>query len=282
MPTPEIQNPSAFELAYQRLQPAMLAIPDSELLPIFLDVPTVIATVLGAEAKLRAYREEIVKLAAFQDVVCIDDLEDAARALMHANMTYQLAVDPPHEFTEIAEKAQALRSTLHSDATALVKRGLFADAELANYRGIVGYKVVAADLALLAGALRRAWPKIAGNTAIKLADLEEANALADALITAVGVRDQSPAVVAEAVRMRSRAFTLTLRYYEDVRRPITYIRAPHGDAEQLAPSLYANRGNGNHKKEEEPVAAPAPVPSAQEAPKASAAAGMPGEDPFAT
>ena len=132
-----------------------------------------------------------------------------------------------------------------------------------------------------AGALRRAWPKIAGNTAIKLADLEEANALADALITAVGVRDQSPAVVAEAVRMCSRAFALTLRYYEDVRRAITYIRAPHGDAEQLAPSLYANRGNGNHKKKEEP-AAQAPAPTTQEAPKASAVAGMPGEDPFAT
>ena len=65
--------------------------------------------------------------------------------------------------------------------------------------------------------------------------------LADQLVTAVGEREQAPVIAAEAVRDRHGAFTLFINAYDEVRAAITYIRRKQGDAESIAPSLYAGR-----------------------------------------
>jgi len=44
-----------------------------------------------------------------------------------------------------------------------------------------------------------------------------------------------------ASEARLRAFTRLIRVYEGARRAVGYLRAPEGDADTIAPSLYAGR-----------------------------------------
>jgi hypothetical protein len=54
-----------------------------------------------------------------------------------------------------------------------------------------------------------------------------------------GEREVNPAVVAEFSDMRNRMFTLFIEAYDDARRAISYLRWHEGDADDVAPSLYA-------------------------------------------
>lgn len=270
---------SVFEAAYTRLLPAMRALEGTAPSGFALDISLLAATVRGALVNLRTLREEIAKLP-YTDVSCVDDLEDAARALLYANMVHQSATKPRVAIAELAERASALRAQLSTDVQALIGRGLVDDDALESYRGATGYRVLAMDLILLAGVLDKAWPAIVHNTAIRRAEITEANTLADALLAAVGERDQAPARIAEAQQMRQLAYALLLTRYDAARRAVTYLRWEEGDADAYAPSPYANRGNGNHKRRnaDDAPSVPAPGPVL---PKASAPLGdSPDDEPF--
>ena len=96
--------------------------------------------------------------------------------------------------------------------------------------------------------------------------------------------------VAAAAQARQRTYTLLAKAYNQVRRAVCFLRRDEGDADAVAPSLYA--GRGGRKKVQSELAADA-APSAA-FPAASAAAssvvaatttatvpvGLPGADPF--
>ncbi|HEX4334524.1 MAG TPA: hypothetical protein VH062_01350 [Polyangiaceae bacterium] len=67
--------------------------------------------------------------------------------------------------------------------------------------------------------------------------------------------------VAASSDLRTRAFTLFVNAYDQVRRAVSYLRWDDDDAGTVAPSLYVRRGNG--KKKPDLLALPpfpAPVP----------------------
>jgi hypothetical protein len=100
---------------------------------------------------------------------------------------------------------------------------------------------------------------------------------------AIGSREQAPAAIDEASNNRQRAFTLLLTAYSQVRRAITYLRWNEGDADSIAPSLYAARRKKGNVTEDDTIpgmpvlAEPSPAPVAS-GPKP--AIGMPGSDPL--
>jgi hypothetical protein len=59
---------------------------------------------------------------------------------------------------------------------------------LKDLKGPLGYKNQAFDLLTLLTMGREAWPRIQGKTAVTSAELDEAETLADQLLTAVGER----------------------------------------------------------------------------------------------
>ena len=61
---------------------------------VTLDVSQLTSTVRGASLNIRMLRDDIAKLPG-SDLRCVDELEDAARALLHANMVHQSAIKPP-------------------------------------------------------------------------------------------------------------------------------------------------------------------------------------------
>jgi hypothetical protein len=119
---------------------------------------------------------------------------------------------------------------------------------------------VAQDLQSLSRVLKESWDKVDGKIPSTADDLVRANQLAAHLLRTVGLREQGPALVAEATDARMRAFTLFLRTYADAQRAVAYLRAEQGDAETLAPSLYTGRGR-RKAPDPAPVASPPAKPT---------------------
>ena len=112
---------------------------------------------------------------------------------------------------------------------------------LKDLKGVNGYKNIGFELFALANILELNWAKVSERTGVKRAEVDEAQVVADKLITAVGQREQAPQVAAEAVRDRQATFTLLMNAYDESRWVISYLRRKQGDLESIAPSLYTGR-----------------------------------------
>jgi len=62
--------------------------------------------------------------------------------------------------------------------------------------------------------MRNSLPAISGKTALTAVELDRAETLADRILTAVGLREQGPAVVAATGDIRQRAFSLFISAYD--------------------------------------------------------------------
>lgn len=263
--------------AYEAIRAEIDAVPADELRPVNIDIMVGVTTVLGALPKLVQLRPQFALLQDF-DLEGFDKLETKARALGHAH-TLHLSASPSPEIAEIAEDGADLRETLVVDVSALARRGLVDGDALKSLKGPVGYRNLAFDLAALSNLLRRAWPEIQGKCGLEESDIERARALADQLLTAVGLRQFDAPVQTESALRRTRAFTLFVRSYDQVRRAVSYLRWDEGDADEFAPSLYERR----HVKKANELVAPSPspvAPPANGAAPARVAPGLPGDEPF--
>lgn len=120
----------------------------------------------------------------------------------------------------------------------------------------------------------------AASPRLSRADVEQASADAEAFLTALGIRNQPDSGKLEA-QLRDRAYTVLVRTYDEVRRLLAFLRWEEGDADRIAPSLFA--GRSARKREavptgdmptEESASPLAPPPATPVRP------GLPGADPF--
>ncbi len=245
---------------YARILPELEALTAEELVAVNLDIPSVVATTLGALPEIRALRSQMVEDVPHFDLAAFDKLEDYAMALNYAHAAYLTATKPADDLDAVSTEATALRGTLFLDATALSRRGLVDGNRLKDLPGTNGYKNLATDLEMLASVLRESWTQLQGKSALELSELDRAEKLGQRLMRVVGLREQGPAQVAAATDLRTRAFTLLARTYDQARRAVTFLRWEKGDFDRIAPSLYAGRSNGR-KKAPEPAPTPSPNPS---------------------
>ena len=105
------------------------------------------------------------------------------------------------------------------------------------------------------------------------------------MLTAVGLREQGPAIIAASSENRQKAFTLFVKAYDHARRAVSFLRWNEDDVDTIAPSLYAGRGTGHRKNVPPPAPTPpAPAPTAATTPANVSrveAPGLPGSEPFA-
>jgi hypothetical protein len=257
---------------YERVMPELRNLLLDELTSINLDIPSVVATTLGALPEIRGLRPEIAKQLPDFDLAAFDKLEDYAFTLNEAHMRYLTATQPADDLEALSAEATALRETLFADASALARRGLLDGNKLRELHGPNGYKNQATDLGMLASMLREGWPQIQGRSAIEHSELERAVKVGQRLLRIVGLREQGPATVAQATEIRLRAFTLLSRTYDDARRAAMYLRWNAGDVDRIAPSLYAGRSNGRRKGSEPAGPSPTPAPAVVSQPGAPVAA----------
>jgi hypothetical protein len=253
------QGPPRFREAYNQLIEEIRRLPDSELITINIDIPAAIATVLGALPEIRRVRPQVLTDMPNFDIARFDKLEDFTLALGHAHTLYLTASAPAESIEALAQEAADKRELLLSDVTALAQRGFIKGQRLKELKGPIGYRNLSFDLFMLAAVLRENLETIAGKTAVQPAELDYAETLADRLITAVGVREQAPLVLAQTTEDRQRAFALFLGAYDHTRRAVSFLRWTHADLDDIAPSLYSGRGN---RRKPEPAQPQAPTPTA--------------------
>ena len=286
--------------AFDQALPATAAISEDELMPVNVDVPSAVATALGALPRILAYRADAAKLPGF-DISHFDQLQLHTFAVGHAHAKFLAASAPPEAIAALNERGMKLRDTMYLDAVALAHRGLINGDRMAEFKTNVGYKNLAFDLLGLATLLRENWDKIASRTGIQISELDEAELLGRQLMDAVGAREQAPATAAQVQAQRQRNFTLFARSYDQVRRAIGFLRWDTDDIEQICPSFYAGRG-GSRRKEpttpntdtdaattttttatgtSTPSTSVAPTTSSAGKPPAAPVVGLPNGNPFA-
>jgi hypothetical protein len=203
------------------------------------------------------------------DVAAFDKLEDYAWALSYAHSLYLTATKPPNDFDELSLEAASMREKLLLDARSLSKHKLVDDKPLDELQGANGIKNIVQDLQTLALLLQKSWANIQGKSPTTAEHLDRALKLSARLMRIIGVKEQGPKLTAEATERRARAYTLTIRVYDETRRAITYLRTREGDAETITPSLYS--GKARAKKE---IVVP-PAKPGEDVPLAPPASGNP-------
>jgi hypothetical protein len=257
IPTPETALPRS-AAAFQELLPQIQAVPEDTLSPILIDIPTAVTTVLGALPRIRELRPEIVETLRRFDLSEFDRLEQYTLAVSHAHALHRAAHGPRLPLSGMGRELVQVRDMLLSDARSLASHRLIGGERLAGCRATPGYRALAYDVLMLVEVLKEAWDQVHDRTPVALCELDRAAASAERLLIAVGLKDQAAPTVAHATVMRRKAFALFLRVYARARAAVQYLRAEVGDADEIAPSLYAGRAKRRKAEADVPEGSPAP------------------------
>jgi hypothetical protein len=265
-PNPDPTNYTPrFRAAFAKMLLQIRSMPESEFVPVNIDVESSVATVLGAGAAIRAQRETIVKDAPSFDISSVDNLELYTLALGHSHTAYETATQPSPSLVALGIDATRRRKVMVDDVNMLISRSLLRGGILSELKGISGYKNIGFDLFALSDIYRKNWDSIADRTSMKMAELDHVENLADQLVTGAGEREQAPQLTAEAIRDRQAAFTIFVNAYNEVRAVIGFLRRKEGDVDTIAPSLYVGRVAPKKKPAdagEDKPQTPVPVPPA--------------------
>jgi len=274
-----------FHEAFDRVRERIEAVPEHDLEPINLDVPSAVTTILGAELEVRPLRTELARLPGF-DMRNVDQLREYAKALGYVHTRYRGAAEASDDITDMVEEMIDTRALFHSDAAALVRRQLLDAKRVDAYRGGNSHKMIAFDVIGLADLFLDRWDIIAARSALTREELEQARSQANRLVAAVGQREQAPAVRTETTVTRAKAYTLLIRAYNETRQAVAFVRRRQGDVDDITPSLFAGRGK---RSPEPPIVVPEPTPPAsiepdapatERATAADAPVGFPGANPL--
>lgn len=273
---------SRLQQAYQRMFAQLQAVDADELLPITLDVGSVYTLGTGALLKVAPYRAQIAELPEIKQEL-VANAEDLLLTLGHTQALFIAATAPVASVPELFAQLIKTREIMVADANALAKRDLVPEQKLRELRGPTGHSATSFDVLALCALLRANWANIEGKTALQLSDLEQAETLADRLLSAVGERSVSDEQASVASQQRQRAFTLFMRAYDELRRAVTYIRWHEGDADEITPSLYTTRNARRRRSDDAVTEAESPafsLPSATNGTPAAAAEAAVDGSPF--
>lgn len=263
------------QLCFEKTAAERAALPAVD--QINLDMESAYATAIASLPAIRAITTEIAGVLAKFDLSKLDKVEDYACAMKHAHHVVVVADAPAGSIVELNAEASALRDRFLLTAQFFAKLGVVSPVRLSDVTGRVGYKNVADDLDKLSLVLRDSWSAIEGKSPLTKEEIEKGRVLGKKLADAAAKRDKAPAVAGPALDDRARAFTLFVRTWDEIRAAVQYVRHKQGDADRIAPSLYAGR-NTHPKKEEPSNDAPSPTAPTPAAPRAEV--GMPGASPF--
>jgi hypothetical protein len=264
---------SRLQQAYQCRLAKMLELKDEELEQIGVDIATVYAFASGVMINVRPYREEVRAISCLRHDV-LEHIEDDLLALGHAQALHLAATTPAAALPELYAKLIEIRARMFADCSALAQRGFLPADKLRELKGPTSHTTTAFDVLAMATICRAIWDSIQGKTALQMSDIEEAETLADRILSAVGERVATDKEVAAATLNRKRAFTLFTRAYEEMRRGVSCLRWHEGDVDELIPTLETTRGSGRSKKASGGTGPGTDVPPAQ-----PPAAGSPATSP---
>ena len=291
---------NAFVDSLEQIRPEFEELQKDNLPPITLDPVATAVTVRSVLPRLMTLRDELAVNPKF-NVRYLDRLELYLHAWLRAQALHRGSVLPPETYTALVNRVSRYREIYTADAKSLIARGLLPPNSLDGLKGGAAHRNIAGDVLTLTTLLRSNWSTISERSSALLAELDEADASLDALLTDLGVRERGHTSKKETARERQMAYTLFVRAYDQIRRAVVCERWNEGDSDQFAPSLFrtrkkrskAERTSGDKElSERQPELAPAtgtgePAPNGAAPPATDlqldatkTAVGMPGSDPF--
>jgi hypothetical protein len=270
-------NLPAFSNALDALRPELAAIPADQLEKIRLEIVPAILCALGVSTRVKGLRADVAVALGEEDARQIDRLETAARACGRAHALHLTTLHGT-DVEEMAEELSQKRRVLLLEAQSLVNEGRLARSVLGELAGGTGYQAMCLDVLQLVSAFRADFAAIAEATAVTTVELDRAEALANALASTLGDNGQATSTSSPTAELRQRAYTSFVRNYDEVRRAIIYLRWDAGDADEIAPSLFAGRRSRKNDDEEDDPVVTTTTPNDD----APVSPGLPGAPPFVT
>jgi hypothetical protein len=223
--------------AYEMIEPEIADVLDAELMAINIDVPSVVATVLGALPSLRAMEASGLSPLRSQ---ALSRLENYAYALGHAHALYT-AAPVPAEIVALQKRARKIRRSLCKKLRALITQGYL---PASCMQGVVNTNAAlapAGDLISMVAVLRDYACVIPNKLLVSESELSATVQLAEKLLHAIQHRVRSAHQKEHVTMMRRRVFTLLVRAYTELRKSVRRKHGAHGDAVVELPSLYRGR-----------------------------------------
>jgi hypothetical protein len=259
--------PAEAAKAFAEVEPHLAALAPEDLASINTDIPRAVSIAVGAVPHLAGLRADAAKLPHF-DITNIDRLGTYALAAWYAHLL-ALPEVVASELTALLEEARPLREDLLLSAELLAHKSYFDRGAVKEIRAGQGNLDTANDLVALAALFTAGWSQVENKTPVTWAQVEQAAQLGPRILIALGARDQPGLKVSDVTspgERRVRAYTLFVRAYDQCRRAATYLRWGEGDADEIAPSLFANRGGRKGGTEGEATEA-ATAPGGSETPE---------------
>jgi hypothetical protein len=216
--------------------------------------PGIEASSAGALAEASAekvldHREELVAKFGPESGERADRLESVARATQHAAFE-EHRVKRSGDLSALAEETKEHHKVLFTTLSAVVALGLGDERELAQGSDLQGYEEIGRSTLVLVSFARANWEVVQANSGLTEAKVNEAEASAIRLRTAVTRRDHK-ANVAKATQTKVRALSLLIGDYEEVRREMAYLRWYDDDVDEIIPSLWSRKGRSARSEREE-------------------------------
>ncbi|AKF09882.1 hypothetical protein DB32_007031 [Sandaracinus amylolyticus] len=196
----------------------------------------------------------------------LDDLPTVVYATYQAAYDVDAAEDDS-DMRELHRQVLEEHQLIAGDLDALANRKIIDRSRIDAGRSILGYRTTVDSTFVLLSLTRSLWMTIQGRTLLTEADLERIEAKAQAMLDRLNQREQR-ATRMPTRELRDRALTLLVRTYDEIRRMLTFVRWAQGDADEIAPSLYARRGRKHGgtdtdppDEDVEPTPEPEPTPA---------------------
>jgi hypothetical protein len=230
--------------AYERARPDLAALPASEVGRVTASVPLVLQTVCGVLPRLDALGGPMREALPLLDHASLGKLGDYTHALYYTNLLAMPSAEDEPDVPAMLAEGAPLRERLLTNAEALTHYGLVDAERVAAIRRGTGHFDTANDLGALSHLYRSGEAELAGKTPVTRAEIDRAAELSLKLIHALGRRragSDGAGLPSRHEDERARAFRLVVRTYHQARRAVAYLRWDEGDADAIAPSLFAAR-----------------------------------------
>jgi hypothetical protein len=204
-----------------------------------VDVSRSALTAEASAVKLVPFRPLIVATFGEPAGQLVDQLAPAARAAKQAHIEFVRA-QPSGDLSDHEAEVVKSYGLLMNDAQSLVQHGFLVERDLAPARNLQGYGAKGDSLLVLVSLLREKWSVVHEHTPLTTEQIDQAEAAAQRLNTAIAHRDHGVNRV-PAADMRNRALVNLVMINDEARRMMSYLRWHQEDVDEIVPSFWGDR-----------------------------------------
>ncbi|MFO0562537.1 MAG: hypothetical protein U0269_31260 [Polyangiales bacterium] len=249
--SPDAPPTDSLESARTKVRPAASALDSEHVRTYNMDPPYAASVIHNAWPVIEPRIEAMSKLPGF-DAALVRLVPFAANALLLVDSRIPRKSPPSAAQLQLAINA---RRALVTAAQPLADRAMIDAAILERASSGTSFLDVGNGLLMMASEITSKWSQIVNKTIITSAEIETAQRLGREMLSAATARPESDQAIAELEDERARIATLLFDGWNEVRAALGWLRRREGDANELAPSLYA-RSSGRPKSDSVP-----PIPS---------------------